>query len=100
YEPGQKSSELGGMLTEHEKNQLTELERAAAALFSWKVSLSEGHDKDIPNFIQIFIISINAYEELGGSFEIFPAEERAIAWMKNEWMLEHDLIYVDEIYPM
>ena len=96
----QKSYETGGTLTELEKNQLTELERAAAALFSWRVALLEGHHEDIPNHIQTFITHINAYEALGGSFESLPADERAVAWMKNEWMLEHDLVYEDEIYPI
>lgn len=94
------SYQLDDELTEHDMKQVTELEQAAAALSSWKVALAEGPAEDIPSLFQSFIIHLNAYEELGDSFDIFPAEERDLAWKKNEWMLRHDYIYVDERYPI
>ncbi|MCG3087609.1 ABC transporter permease [Sporosarcina cyprini] len=87
-------------LTEEQRDQFTSLNNMANAIFHWKSALYEKRWGDIPEQEKEFLANLETFEGAGGSFSKLQGLEREKAIMKNEYLIEHQLPYANETYPI
>lgn len=63
--------------------------------FRWKGAIQSAEWKEIPSIEHEFLQSIKLLEEAGGGFNPLFGMEREQVIQKNDWLLKHQLPYVD-----
>ncbi|MEH7347570.1 ABC transporter permease [Gottfriedia acidiceleris] len=80
--------------------QLEEIIEMGKALYNWKLAITSKDWDKIPTYEHDFLVSLLQFSKYGGDFQSLQGTERSRAIAKNEWMIKHDLSYVDEEYPL
>ncbi|QTD40018.1 ABC transporter permease subunit [Sporosarcina sp. Te-1] len=87
-------------LTEEQKIQFDSLNNMATAIFHWKSAIYKKHWEEIPQWEKEFLENLVVYEEAGGVFDKLQGLERDKAISKNALLIEHQLPYANETYPI
>ena len=69
-------------------------------IFRWKGAIHSEDWEAIPTIEQEFLKSVEAFEEAEGGFSSLYGLEREKVIQKNEWLLEHDLPYMYDEFPL
>lgn len=95
-----KDGELKDRLDEAMKQQQVHVIDLGTIIFRWKGAIHSEDWEAIPTIEQDFLKSVESLEEAEGGFSALYALEREKAIQKNEWLLAHDLPYVDDEFPL
>ena len=95
-----KDLELKGNLDEKMKQQQVHVVELGTILFRWKGAIYNENWNEIPTIEQDFLKSVESLEEAEGGFSALYGLDREKAIQKNEWLLAHDLPYVDDEFPL
>ncbi|WP_336824922.1 ABC transporter permease [Sporosarcina sp. USHLN248] len=95
-----KDGELKDRLDEEMKQQQVHVIEMGTIIFRWKGIVHSEKWDEIPSIEQEFLKSVEAFEEVEGGFSSLYGLEREKAIQKNEWLLAHDLPYVDDEFPL
>ncbi|MBB4824645.1 ABC-type transport system involved in multi-copper enzyme maturation permease subunit [Sporosarcina luteola] len=95
-----KDGELKGYLDETMKQQQVHVIDLGTIFFQWKSAIQNEEWETIPAFEQEFLQSVESYEEVDGGFSALYGLDREKAIQKNKWLLEQDLPYVDDEFPL
>lgn len=68
--------------------------------FRWKGAIQNGGWSEIPAIEQDFVEAVALFEQAEGGFGSLYGLEREKFIQKNNWLLGHELPYVDEEYPL
>ncbi|MBS4193118.1 ABC transporter permease subunit [Bacillus sp. FJAT-49705] len=89
-----------GILDDAQTLQLEAINDIGTALTLWKVAINNEKWAYTPIYEMEFWEGIQTYENYGGQFSKILGMERDIAIQKNKWMVEHQLSYDDELFPI
>ncbi|MGE7767211.1 ABC transporter permease [Peribacillus sp. NPDC096540] len=95
-----KEIEMEGSLTDVQKEQLEEVIGLGKALVDWKDAIYNKQWDKIPIIEREFLKHVQQYVTHGGEFESLEGIELETAMKKNDWLLNHDLPYMDEAFPV
>ena len=95
-----KEREYKDELDEAMRKQQEHIVELGTIFFRWKGAIHNGNWSEIPAIEQDFLKSVALFEEAEGGFGSLYGLEREKFIQKNDWLLEHELPYVDEEYPL
>ncbi|MBB4824643.1 ABC-type transport system involved in multi-copper enzyme maturation permease subunit [Sporosarcina luteola] len=87
-------------LTTEQQIQFDSLNNMANAIFHWKSAIYTRDWGEVPQQERLFLENLERYEGAGGVFDIFQGLEREKAIAKNAYLIEHQLPYANETYPV
>ena len=70
------------------------------AFFKWTSAIRNEEWDQIPTIEKNFLISLEAYEKVGGEFLSLQGIEKEKVIQKNNWLTENNLSYEDEDYSL
>ena len=95
-----KEREYKDELDEAMRKQQEHVVELGTIFFRWKGAIQNGGWSEIPAIGEDFLKSMALFEEAEGGFGSLFGLEREKFIQKNDWLLEHELPYVDEEYPL
>ncbi|MBD7984078.1 hypothetical protein H9649_05760 [Sporosarcina sp. Sa2YVA2] len=95
-----KDVELKGNLNEAMIKQQVHVNEFGTIFFHWKGAIYNKEWNKIPAVEQDFLKTVASLEEAEGGFSALYGLDREKAIQKNEWLLKHDLPYVDDEFPL
>lgn len=87
-------------LTEEQARQFDSLNIMSTAIFQWKSAIYGKRWDEIPQIENDFLSHLAKYEEAGGAFTALEGVAREKAIEKNAYLVEHELPYANETYPI
>lgn len=87
-------------LTEAEDIQLEYTYEIANILVHWRRAIDQEDWQAIPHIEKEFLETLELFEEAGGQFQALQGIDRDKAIAKNEWLINYDLAYADEAFPL
>ncbi|WP_438310620.1 ABC transporter permease subunit [Sporosarcina sp. FA9] len=95
-----KQLQREGLFEDQHPEQLKHINGIGLAFFNWTSAIRNEEWDQIPTFEKDFLISLEAYENVGGEFLSLQGIEREKAIQKNNWLIEHNLSYEDAVYSI
>lgn len=95
-----KDMELKGNLNEAMMEQQVHVNEFGSVFFRWNGAIYNKDWNEIPFIEEDFLKIVASLEEAEGGFSALYGLEREKAIQKNEWILAHDLPYVDDEFPL
>ena len=80
--------------------QLEHINGIGLAFFKWTSAIRNEEWDQIPTIEKNFLISLEAYEKVGGEFLSLQGIEKEKVIQKNNWLTENNLSYEDEDYSL
>lgn len=87
-------------LNEEQAKQFNSLNIMSTAIFQWKSAIYGKRWDEIPQIENDFFMHLAKYEEAGGIFTALEGVAREKAIEKNAYLVEHELPYTNETYPV
>ncbi|WP_438310618.1 ABC transporter permease subunit [Sporosarcina sp. FA9] len=91
-----KELQRGDFFDDPFPQQLEHINGIGLAFFKWTSAIYNEEWNQIPTIEKDFLISLEAYENVGGEFWPLQGIEKEKAIQKNNWLIEHNLSYEDE----
>ena len=95
-----KEREYKDELDEAMRQQQVHVVELGTIFFRWKGAIHNEEWSEIPAIENDFLKSVALFEEAEGGFGSLYGLEREKAIQKNDWLLKHELPYVDEEFPL
>lgn len=87
-------------LTPHEEAIFPHLEEMSSEIIDWYSTIHNKRWSEYPYSERDFLQSLTTYLNAGGEFHSLTGTDLEVAIAKNEWMIENQLEYEDETYPL
>lgn len=105
FQVNQKDKELDEKKINHQLDEIgseqsTYIKNMKNALFQWRSAIHAEEFHDVPNFEQEFLENLKEYINTGGEFQVLDGIDLEYAFIKNQWMIKHDLAIENEENPI
>ena len=87
-------------LNESQEIQLEYSHEMARILVQWRKAIDQEDWQTIPLIEREFLEILEPFEAAGGQFQALEGIARDIAMEKNQWLIDHELAYEDEVFPL
>ena len=87
-------------LNELQQHQYNSLQQMRMGLTRWRNAINQKQWSEVPLLQEAFLGNLQVYAGHQGMFSALDGADREVAMAKNSWMLEHNLPYEDELYPV
>ncbi|PKH11693.1 ABC transporter permease [Planomicrobium sp. MB-3u-38] len=92
--------QMDGLLDDAGLAQLGVLKEMRSALYPWRDVIYQAKWEEVPLHEGEFLALLQQYNESGGELSALTGMEKEIAIAKNAWLIEHELAYEEEAFPV